>query len=98
MGKSKGTKIIFLLLLDLTYTLLQSVAIIVITNRKTSYCDNRENITINDIIKISHRPIHHLDAIVHPLHIRYICEHAVYTPTTVRTVCRSYGNATHTCL
>ena len=61
MDKSKGTRSIFLLLLDLTYCILFiyiyiSVEIIVITNRKTSYRNNRENITINNIIKISHRP------------------------------------------
>ena len=59
MGKSKGTRSIFLLLLDLTYVcpFTISVAIIVITNRKTSNRDNRENITMNAIIKISHRPV-----------------------------------------
>ena len=51
MDKSKGTRSIFLLLLDLTYCILFiyiyiSVEIIVITNRKTSYRNNRENITI----------------------------------------------------
>ena len=33
-----------------------SVAIIVIRNGKTLYRDIRENIAINDIIEISHRP------------------------------------------
>ena len=58
MGKSKGTRSIFLLLLDLTYIypFTISVAVIVITNKKTLYRNNRENITINDIIEISHRP------------------------------------------
>ena len=55
MGKFKGTKSIFLLLLDL-YPFTISVAIIVITNRKTLYRDNREKIAINDIIETSHRP------------------------------------------
>ena len=60
MGKPKGTRSIFILLLDLTYMnpFTISVAVTVISNRKTSYCDNRENIMINDIIEISHRPIY----------------------------------------
>ena len=32
------------------------MAVIVITNRKILYHNNRENIAINDIIVISHRP------------------------------------------
>ena len=60
MGKSKGTRsIIPLALGPYLYPFTISVAIIVITNRKTLYHDNRENIPINNIIVISHRPSIH---------------------------------------
>ena len=59
MGKSKGTRSTYVYsfcswTLPIPFTIF--VAIIVITNRETSYYDNRENIAINDIIEISHRP------------------------------------------
>ena len=45
------------MLLDLYPFTIIFVVIIMITNRKTSYRNNRENIiAINDIIEISHRP------------------------------------------
>ena len=54
MGKSKGTRIyiryIPFALGPYLHPFTISVAIIVITNRKTSYRDNRENITINNKI------------------------------------------------
>ena len=52
------------------------MAIIVITNRKTSYRDNRENIAINNISKISHRPTH---CRTHTLNLKcciYVCSPA----------------------
>ena len=58
MGKPKGTRsiLIFMALGPYLYLFTISVAIIVITNRKTSHRNNRENITINDIMEISYKP------------------------------------------
>ena len=65
MGKSKGTRTTYIpfALGPYLYPFTLSVAIIVITNRKTSYHDNRENIAIKDIIEISHRSRLNMDPI-----------------------------------
>ena len=68
MGKSKGTRSIFHFALGpYLYPFTISVASIVITNRKTLYCVNRENIAINDIIEILHRP-KSIHSFIHCLH------------------------------
>ena len=56
MGKSKCTRSIFILLLDLTYTFYNICGNYRDNKRKTSYRDNGENIVINDVIVILHRP------------------------------------------
>ena len=55
MGKSNALEVYSFALGPYLYPFTISVAIIMITNRKTPYRNNGENITINDTIVISHK-------------------------------------------